>query len=290
MKYPSLSIITVTKNRSQLLRIALTSLIGQCKPGDEIIVVDASTDDTPAVVSRLAKKLPIVYVRYLKKGYPAFYNEAARRAKGNILVFFDDDCKASPTFLSRVRQAHIKHPNAVIQGLTHSIPRGNLYVDIMGDHYKNWLAAMSLSANTLKSFDSKNASMPRALFWKYGGLSPRMHRGSEDIELGLRLRRAGIVIYLDRSIIASHHERTTLQGFLLQHRRFAESEGYLDKVLPKSERLGVIPAKKLLLHIQSFLRREIGFMRHGKWKEAIGHILLYIALACIRIWGYARHR
>ncbi len=290
MKYPTLSIITVTKNRSKLLYIALTSLMGQCLPGDEIIVVDASTDDTPAVVAHLAKKLPIVYVRYLKKGYPAFYNKAARRAKGDILVFFDDDCKASPAFLSRIRQAHRKHPNAVIQGLTHSVPRGNLYVDIMGDHYNNWLATMSLSKNTLKTFDSKNASIPRALFWKYGGLSPRMHRGSEDIELGLRLRRAGVTIYLDRSIVASHHERTTLHGFLFQHRRFAASEGYLDKILPPSERLGVIPPKKLLLHIRSFFRREVNFIQHGKWKEAIGHVLLYIALACIRIWGYARHR
>ena len=290
MKLPTLSIITVTKNRSALLKIALTSLIGQCRTNDEIIVVDASTDDTPHIVAKLAKKLPIVYVRYLKKGYPAFYNEAARRAKGDILVFFDDDCKASKTFLARIRRAHMKHPNAVIQGFTHSIPRGNVYVDIMGDHYKNWLAAMSLSKNTLKSFDSKNASMPRALFWKHRGLSPRMHRGSEDIELGLRLRRAGITIYLDRSIIASHHERTTLQSFLRQHQRFAESEGYLDNILPRGERLGVIPAKNLLLHIQSFSQREIRFIRHGKWKEAFGHIFLYIALACIRIWGYARHR
>lgn len=286
----TLSIITVTKNRSALLKKCLTSLTGQCKKGDEIIVVDASTDDTPQVVATLAKKLPIRYIRYLKTGYPAFYNEAARKARGDILVFFDDDCVASPSFLTRVRAAHRRYPNSVIQGLTHSIPRGNLYVDIMGDHYKNWLAMMTITGNEMKSFDSKNASLPRELFWKHKGLSPRMHRGSEDIELGLRLRRHGIHIYLDRSVIAYHHERTTLSGFIAQHRRFAASEGYLDRVVPKADRLGVVPTKKLLLHIRSFFRRELLFIRTNEWGNALLLPFLYAALALIRVSGYAWHR
>jgi len=292
MKQPrlTLSVITVTKNRAPLLTQALASLIGQCKPGDEIIVVDASTDDTPAVVKTFSKRLPIRYVRFLKSGYPVFYNEGAKRATGDILVFFDDDCIASATYLARIRRAHAKHPNAVIQGYSHSIPRGNLYADIMGDHYKNWLISMHIGRNKLKVFDSKNASIPRLLFWKYGGLSRSMHLGSEDIELGLRLRRHGIHIYFDSSVVVSHRERTTRKEFLDQHRRFAASEGHLDHVLPKSERLGVIPQKKLLLHIRSFIARERHFLKHGKIKDAVFLLFLYIALAWIRIWGYATNR
>lgn len=287
---PTLSIITVTKNRAALLREALASLVGQCKPGDEIIVVDASTDETPNVIASFSKKLPIVYIRFLKSGYPTFYNKGAKRAKGDILVFFDDDCRATPQFLERIRRAHETHPDSIIQGFSKSEPKGNLYVDIMGDHYANWLEAMSLGHNTLKVFDSKNASIPRALFWKYGGLSRSMQLGSEDIELGLRLRRHGISIYLDRSIIVSHRERTTLWEFLAQHRRFAASEGHLDRVLPRSERLGVIPYKKLMLHIRSFLRRERHAISHGNIKDAAFLLFLYATLAWIRVWGYAWHR
>lgn len=287
---PTLSVITVTKNRSKLLSLCLTSLIGQCKKGDEIIIVDASTDDTPSVVARLSKRLPIRYIRYLKSGYPAFYNKAARAAKGDILVFYDDDCVAAPNFLASIRRAHSKHPGCILQGFTHSIPRGNLYVDIMGDHYRNWLAAMTVKGNEMKSFDSKNASMPRFLFWQYGGLSPAMYRGSEDIELGMRMRRGGVHILLDRSIVAYHHERTTLSCFLTQHKRFAQSEGYLDHVLLPSERLGVIPQKKLLLHIRSFVRRELSFIYAGNLRNALLLPLVYALLALTRISGYATHR
>lgn len=286
----TLSVITVTKNRSALLSLCLTSLIGQCRNGDEIIIVDASSDDTPNLVARLAKQLPIKYIRYLKPGYPAFYNKAARVAKGDILVFYDDDCVASPNFLDSIRQAHTKHPGCVLQGLTHSIPRGNLYVDIMGDHYKNWLAAMTIKGNEMKSFDSKNASMPRSLFWQHHGFSPAMHRGSEDIELGMRMRRDGIRVLLIRSIVAYHHERTTLISFLAQHQRFAQSEGYLDHVLLPSERLGVIPHKKLILHIQSFVRREISLVCNGRLCDALLLPFIYTLLAMIRLSGYARHR
>jgi glycosyltransferase involved in cell wall biosynthesis len=289
-KVPTLSVITVTKNRAPLLTKALASLVGQCKKGDEIIIVDASTDDTPTVVASFKKRLPLRYIRYLTPGYPAFYNKAAQVARGDILVFFDDDCVASRTFLARIRRAHQKNPNCVIQGMTYSIPKGNLYVDIMGDHYRNWLAMMTVSGNRMKSFDSKNASLPRKLFWQHNGLSSEMYRGSEDIELGIRLRRQGIPILFDRTIVASHHERTTLASFIAQHKRFAESEGYLDKVVPRRDRLGVIPTKKLILHLRSFVKRERALIVGGRWRQALFLPCLYGMLAIIRMWGYATNR
>lgn len=289
-RIPTLSVILVTKNRSRLLKRALASLVGQCRKGDEIIVVDASDDDTPHVVTSFKNALPIRYVRFLSPGYPLFYNEGARVARNEILVFYDDDCVASKTYLQRIRQAHMRHNDAIIQGMTHSIPKGNLYVDIMADHYRNWLLAMTIEGNKLRTYDSKNASMRRRTFWKYGGLSPTMLKGSEDIEFGIRLRKFGVPIYLDRSIVASHHERTTLTAFLKQHVRFAQSEGSLDARLSKTDRLGIIPSKKLRLHLTSFLKREIRYIRQGRILTAFFVFVLYITLACIRVWGYATNR
>lgn len=287
MKHPTLSIITVTKNRSALLKKNLQSLRGQCKPGDEIIIVDASTDDTRSVIDSFKHMLPIRYLFDNSPGYPSFYNRAVKKARGDIVVFYDDDCVASKTFLSAIRASHQKHPNTIIQGMTESIPRGNMYVDIMADHYRSWLASMTLADGSMRSFDSKNASMPRALFWKLKGLSPVMWRGSEDIELGMRARRSGIRIILDPTICASHHERDTWRAFFRQHRRFAQSEGYLDRILPKHERLGVIPAKKLSGHLISFLRREWMYIRTARVKYALLLPVIYSALVCIRLWGYA---
>jgi glycosyltransferase involved in cell wall biosynthesis len=290
MNILSLSIIIATKNRSSLLAKNLSSLHGQCRGGDEVIVIDASDDDTPSVVTSFESSLPIRYVRFTKPGFPLFFNEGANVAQNPVLVFFSDDCTASPTFLERIRNAQQRRTHAVIQGLTHSRPKGNLYADIMADHYKNWLTMMSLPHGELKSFDCKNVSMPRSLFWKHHGFRRRMSQGSEDVEFGMRLRRSGIHIYLDRSIVAYHRERTNFGELLSQHRRFAESEGYLDRILPKEERLGIIPPQKLLLHLVSFLRREYLYLRRGSWQKAALLPFVYAALAWIRVTGYATNR
>ncbi len=288
---PSLSIITLTKNRAVFLKKNLASLVGQTNPGDEIILIDnASTDETGLVIASFESLLPIRSYRTTVAGYPRLYNLAVRKARGQIIVFLDDDCIANPAFMAAIRRAHQKHPNALIQGITHSIPHDNLYVDIMGDHYKNWLEAMKIGPSKLKTFDNKNASLPRKLFHKYHGFNPVMTRGSEDIELGLRLKRQGVPIYFDSSIIAFHHERTTFAGCIAQHRRFAASEGYLDRILDPSERLGAIPTKKLLLHIQSAWKRELSYIYRLQWKEALLLPLVYITLAWIRLWGYTTNR
>lgn len=284
----TISLIIVTKNRAQLLSHCLSSLMGQLKNRDEIVIIDnGSTDETSTVIASFAKKLTIHAFPKPKGTFPQLYNSGVAQARGDIVVFFDDDCRATPDFLDNIRRAHTKHPNTVIQGLTKSIPKGNIYADIMGDHYANWIATMLIDNNNhMRTFDNKNASIPRALFTKFHGFSPAMSRGSEDIELGLRLRRNGIPIILDRTILAYHHERTTLAGFLAQHRRFALSEGYLDRVVEPSERLGIIPKKKLFLHMKSVLRREMNYLTHWKLNSVLLLPFLYLALAWIRFTRY----
>ncbi|MBI3385651.1 glycosyltransferase [Candidatus Gottesmanbacteria bacterium] len=287
----TISVIVVTKNRMALLSQCLSSLVGQLKRRDEIVIIDnGSTDATPDIIASYRTRLPIRSFRLMRGSYPELYNAGISHAQRDIVVFLDDDCQAGTAFLRHIRSAHIFHPNTVIQGITYSIPKGNMYAEIMGDHYKNWLRTMRISGNMMRAFDNKNASMPRALFHAFGGFYPKMSRGSEDIELGLRLTRHAVPILLDRTVIAYHHERTTLEGFLAQHRRIAASEGYLDRIVPQGERLGIIPLQKLLLHTKSFLQREVYYVSRGEVKNAGMLPLLYLALAWIRITGYATNR
>ena len=82
--------------------------------------------------------------------YPQLYNSGIRHAKNDIVVFFDDDCIAAPHFLERIRNAHIHYPDSVIQGMTESIPKGNIYAEVMGDHYRAFLEANKITEKTLR--------------------------------------------------------------------------------------------------------------------------------------------
>ncbi len=289
--YPTVSVITLTKNRADLLDANLISLRGQLSRTDEIIIVDNdSTDHTNAILRNHARFLPIRVIHKKYRSYPELYNLGLSRAKKDVIVFFDDDCIASPAFISRIRNAHLTRPGMAIQGMTYSIPKGNIYADIMGDHYRAFLQNNLLPGSKLRILDNKNASISRSLIGAVGGFSHTMTRGSEDIELAIRLRRNEIPIYFDRSIVCYHHERTTLAGFIRQHLRFAASEGYLDAVVVPAERIQLVTWNKFRIQMIYACSREISYLKEGNIRSALLNPILIILLACIRVWGYATNR
>lgn len=104
-----LSIIFPTRNRAEFLSTALESLIAQTLPPDayEVLVIDnGSTDDTATIATSFVGALP--HFRYLYEPEPGLHagrHKGMMAARGDILVFADDDIEALPTWLSSIRDA-----------------------------------------------------------------------------------------------------------------------------------------------------------------------------------------
>ena len=99
----SLSVIIPTRNRVSLLSAALQSICAQTLPrsGFEVIVVDnGSTDNTRSEVEKWqASDLNLRYEYELEPGLHVGRHAGACAAKGEILIFADDDIEAYPTWL-----------------------------------------------------------------------------------------------------------------------------------------------------------------------------------------------
>lgn len=102
------SVIVPTYNASHLLRECINSLLAQefAPERFEIIIVDdASTDDTPAVVEELqraAKTHQIVYLRVNENSGPGnARNLGVEAARGQILGFLDQDVYVLTDWLGR---------------------------------------------------------------------------------------------------------------------------------------------------------------------------------------------
>ena len=99
---PDISILIATRNRAPVLRETLDGLAGQ-EMGDlrsEIIVVDnGSEDDTPAVLSEAAARLPLIALDEPLPGKNRALNRALDVARGEWLVFTDDDIVPDRTWL-----------------------------------------------------------------------------------------------------------------------------------------------------------------------------------------------
>jgi glycosyltransferase involved in cell wall biosynthesis len=99
------SVVISTYNRSASLAHTLAALARTCTPQSwEVLVVDNnSTDDTAAVVRRIARDYP-VELRYIHEPTPGKYaamNTALSAARGEIVAATDDDAVVDPEWLER---------------------------------------------------------------------------------------------------------------------------------------------------------------------------------------------
>jgi len=284
---PTLSVITLTRNRARLLHLCLSSLHGQIGENDEIIVVDNnSQDETQGVIRTHKNVLPIRSFRTKRKGYPVLYNLAISKAKKDVLVFLDDDCIAERRFLQFIRTSHRRHKNTVFQGRTYSLPKDNIYANISEDHLQNWINNNHISQSRLRVIDNKNVSIPLVVLQRIGSFSNAMSVGSEDVDLGMRLFHAGISIIYNKSIVAYHHERTTYTDFIKQHLRIAQSHAVLDTHAVSEDRLGVVNHKTWKTNLSSFLVRERTYLYKNNLKNFTMLLFIYLSLVVVRLFGY----
>ncbi len=107
---PRLSVVIATKDRAPLLARTLDALAGQRWPGDrfEVIVADnGSTDGTPGVVQQSAApgSPPVRYCRVETPGKSYAVNAALELARGDLIVFTDDDVVPEPEWLQQLAGA-----------------------------------------------------------------------------------------------------------------------------------------------------------------------------------------
>ncbi len=95
------SIVLPTRDRPDLCRDAVRSLLVARTTGCEIIVVDQSADDrTRLALGALPDGLdPITYIRSPRRSASAARNEGCRAAAGEVFLFTDDDCVVDPDWV-----------------------------------------------------------------------------------------------------------------------------------------------------------------------------------------------
>jgi glycosyltransferase involved in cell wall biosynthesis len=111
---PQISVVIPTRNRLPLLRHAIDSVAGQSVPGWEVVVVDdASDDETWSWLERLNDRRvrPIRLDRHSERSVAR--NRGLREARGEFVLFLDDDDRLHSAALARLRRALARRPDAV---------------------------------------------------------------------------------------------------------------------------------------------------------------------------------
>ncbi len=201
----SLSVIVPAHNGLPQLRACLQRIREFEPPPDECILVDDGSEDD---LAGLARELGFHLLATGARRGPAFArNLGARHARGDLLLFLDADVLAPHDLIARLREVfrHRPAPDAVIGSYDDNPAEPDFF-----SQYRNLLHCYvhQTGREAASTFWSGCGAIRREVFLRHNGFQERYQRPSiEDIELGLRLRRAGCRIALRKDLQVKHLKR-----------------------------------------------------------------------------------
>jgi glycosyltransferase involved in cell wall biosynthesis len=242
MSVPALSVIIPSFYRRSTLEMVLEGLEHQTLANFEVIVVlDGSTDDSIEMLADWQRqgRLPeLTWHRQSRSGQAAARNTGARMARGQVLVFLDDDVVPDPGLL----KAHLRHhragvPIAVLgEAAVVRERRESFYHLGVWAWWEDTYQARALPGRVpgCRDLCAGNFSIRRSDFLEAGGFDPRFKGyGGEDYELGWRLLRRGVRLVSDRKARARHFHRTTVEGVLRASRQEAHGDFLIGDLHPE---------------------------------------------------------
>jgi glycosyltransferase involved in cell wall biosynthesis len=116
----NVSVIISTWNNAKRLAITLETLascsIPQGLQWEIILVNNRCTDDTDHVVAGYLKHLPLIYVYEPTQGLSIAKNKGLQTAKGQLVIFTDDDVRVCPEWIETYLKSFLEHPNKTFFG------------------------------------------------------------------------------------------------------------------------------------------------------------------------------
>ncbi|WP_414637017.1 glycosyltransferase [Arenimonas sp.] len=188
---------------------------GDRTPFEVIVVDDASTDATPEVLPGVPG------LRYLRNagnlGFIGACNAGAAAARGEFLVFLNNDTTVQPGWLDALLDTFETHPDTGLAGSQLVYPDGRLqeaggivFADGSGWNYGRFGDPAHPRHGFVREVDycsGASIALPRSLFEALGGFDPHYAPAYyEDTDLAMRVRAAGHRVRYQPASVVVHHE------------------------------------------------------------------------------------
>jgi len=236
---PRYSIVIPTYKGFNKLHIVLDSLTRQSITKnlfEVILVFDGSTQNECQKIQPLIERYEELQITTIhlpvNLGPAVARNEGAKKARGDIIFFTDDDCEVPALWIETHLEMYKKYPQASAVGGFYRVPlpivRTNVYemaANLRYETYANIYEIQSehnpVSYTYFPASNSANLSIKKYVFQLAQFNENFKAAGFEDIEFCRRLLQIGFqVIYIPQFVI--HHKVLDLKSFL----RLARTRGF----------------------------------------------------------------
>ena len=225
-KLPFVSIIIPCRNEEKFIKKCLDSILWQnyLKNKIEVLVIDGmSNDKTRSIIKEYSKKYHSIQLLINKKiTKPFALNIGIEKAKGEITMIMDAHAGYKKNYVSKCVETLIEYNADNIGGILKTIPRENTisakaivtclsgFFGVGGSHFRKGLSK-------IKEVDTVfGGCYQKDVFKKIGLFNENLVR-SQDMELNIRLKKAGGKIILNPDIISYYYPKSTLKEFFIHN-------------------------------------------------------------------------
>jgi GT2 family glycosyltransferase len=251
------SIIIATYDRVDSLRRLLAGIqqhFGASNIAHEVIVANNARDEAVArrindAVNELAQGTGarMRLVREPLAGKCRAQNAAIREARGNVLVFFDDDVEVTPKWLEIASEFFRSKPFDVMQGpilVPPEVEHDTKFLEAQRRFRTINFVQYSPQLAEIKTLTGANMAVRRELMAKLGGFNEELGPGrsgiSEDVEFAQRVLRSGARIGYEHRAAVYHEvdwNRLTEEFFRTRH----EQQGRSRLIYKKQSLASIVP-------------------------------------------------
>lgn len=212
-RFCRVSVVIPTYHRCASVQRALLALSQQSLTPDEyevIVSIDGSQDGTQEMVSQFAAPYKLRSIWQPNRGRSAACNAGIRMATGKLLILLDDDMEPVFGFLAAHLRAHSEPVRFGVVGaapvpFTQSSPPVVQYIGAKFNSHLETLAQPRYQFK-LRDFYSGNFSIRREVLLEVGAFDESFTiYGNEDLELSVRLSKAGVKLVFSPEAIAYQH-------------------------------------------------------------------------------------
>ncbi len=241
---PKISIIIPVKEINDYLRReTILAILKQTYKEFEIIILPDKKTKEKFPKTRIISTFP-------KTGPADKRDLGAKKAKGEILAFLDDDSYPDKNWLKNaVRIFGESEEITGVCGPALTPPENNLRQKASGYVWSTWLGSGGAgtyrcaisSRQEVDDYPTVNFLVRKKDFWKVGGFDSHFWPG-EDTKLCLDLtRKLKKKIIYDPRVLVYHHRREVFGPHLKQISRYAIHRGHFARILPETSlRIGYL--------------------------------------------------
>jgi GT2 family glycosyltransferase len=217
---PFFSIIVPTYGRPRQLRACLGALAALAYPREcfEVIVVDDGGGLGEGAVEPFRASIEVMLLSAPHGGPAAARNAGARRARGRVLAFTDDDCAPDAGWLASLAARLAHGEDALVGGrIVNALPR-NAFSEASQLLVEYLYTRAAAGSDAPAFFCTNNLAVPAERFRELGGFDETFTSAAgEDREFCDRWRTRGLRLAYAPEAVVRHAHPLTPRGFCRQH-------------------------------------------------------------------------